>query len=59
MEEVNHDRIQAASLFFNSLLGVNRQPSNVRAYVEQFEELCLTVAKVALAATRDIPETVM
>jgi hypothetical protein len=40
-------------------LGVNQQPSNVRLYVEQFEEQCLAVAKAALAATRDIPETVM
>lgn len=40
-------------------LGINQQPSNVGVYVEQFEELCHRAAKAALAATRDIPETVM
>lgn len=40
-------------------LGVNQQPSNVRRYVELFEEQCAEVAKAATAATREIPETVM
>jgi len=40
MEEVNHDRIQAASLFFNSLLVLPLMPSNACLRVTTRMELC-------------------
>jgi hypothetical protein len=37
-------------------LGVNQQPSDIRAYAAAFEVKSLTVAQAALAATKDIDE---
>ncbi len=39
-------------------LGADLQPANIRTYATDFEAKCLEVARIALASTKDIPETV-
>jgi len=38
--------------------GTDLPPSNIRTYATDFEAKCLQVARIALASTKDIPETV-
>jgi hypothetical protein len=39
-------------------LGMDLPPANIRAYATDFEAKCIEVARIAMASTKDIPETV-